>query len=190
MNRDEIIRWMNGHLKPKRVRHCLGTEQAAGELARRWGCDEEKAELSGLVHDCAKSLPVEEMAVRAARAGFAVDRLSRGSTGILHAPAGADVARLELGIADEEVLSAVFWHTVPHLEMTKLETVVSLADMIEPNRDYDGLDTLRALAMEDLDEAFRQSLARCIAHVAQGGWVLHPCSVEVYNALTLRREGR
>ncbi len=188
MNRDDILAYYAGHLKPKRVRHCLGVEESAAALARRWGADPEKAAQAGLLHDCGKSLPLEDMARRAARAGFTVDRLCERSPGILHAPASADLARHDFGIADEEVLSAVFWHTVPHVGMTVLETVVWLADMIEPNRDYPGVEELRTLAEHDLNEAFRQGLAQGMVHVLTGGWVLHPGSVAVYNELTLQRE--
>ncbi len=188
MNRDDILAYYAEHLKPKRVRHCLGVEESAVALARHWGADPAKAALAGLLHDCGKSLPVEEMAQRAARAGFEVDRLCERSPGILHAPASADLARHDLGFDDEEVLSAIFWHTVPHQEMTLLETIVSVADAIEPNRDFAGVDELRGLAERDLTEAFRKSLALTMVYVLNGGWVLHPGSVAVYNELTLQRE--
>ena len=37
--------------------------------------------------------------------------------------------------------------------MTTLEKILYLADYIEPNRDFDGVERLRALAYEDIDKA-------------------------------------
>jgi predicted HD superfamily hydrolase involved in NAD metabolism len=128
------------------------------------------------------------MARYAAEAGFPTDGLSGVGAGILHAPAGAIVAMRDLGIEDREVLSAICWHTVPRLDMSRLDRVVSLADIIEPNRDFDGVERIRAAAKKDLDEAFRLSLARVMQYVLCEGLYLHPQTLEVYNKLTLARQ--
>jgi predicted HD superfamily hydrolase involved in NAD metabolism len=186
MNRDEILKFLKANLKPKRLAHSLGVEKAACDLARRFGCDEGKAALAGLAHDCAKSLDAALLADYAAEAGFPIDELSLRSPQILHAPAGATLARRELGIENPEVLGAICWHAVPRENMTMLEKVVSVADLIEENRDYDGVEAVRRAACDDLDEAFRLSLARTIVHVASEGLPLHPDTVKVYNGLCVR----
>lgn len=185
MDRDGIIAYLKANLKPRRLQHSLGAEKAAAELARRFGCDEGKAALAGLVHDCAKHMQAGEMEACARRAGFPMDGLRGAGPGILHAPAGAVVAREVLGIEDRDVLSAVCWHTVPRPDMSTLDKVVSLADIIEQNRDFNGVNRIRALAEKDLDGAFRLSLARVMCHVLEQGLYLHPQTLEVYNALTL-----
>ena len=187
MDRAEILRFLKDNLKPRRVAHSLGVEKAARELARRFGCDEERAAMAGLAHDCAKGMSGEPLCVYAAEAGFPMDEISRHSPQILHAPAGATLARRALGISDPEVLGAICWHAVPRDGMTALEKVVSVADLIEENRDYDGVDAVRTAACRDLDEAFRLSLARSIVHVASEGLVLHPATVRVYNELCLKQ---
>jgi predicted HD superfamily hydrolase involved in NAD metabolism len=187
MSRDEIIVWLKAHLKTKRFEHCLGVESTARELALRFGCDAEKAALAGLVHDCAKSLELDKMMEYARQAGFPMDGMHGAGAGILHAPAGAILAMQQLGIADREVLAAVCWHTVPRPDMTTLDKVVSLADIIEPGRDFDGVERIRAAAKKDLDEAFRLSLARVMRHVLDEGLFLHPLTLQVYNELTLAK---
>ena len=187
MTRDEQLRWLKANLKPKRVAHSLGVEATARKLAQRFGCDAEKAAVAGLLHDCAKSLPQELQAAYAREAGFDVDKLSLMSEGVLHAPAGAIVARLELGVTDQDVLSAIFWHNIPSRSMTALDICVSLGDLIEPNRDFDGVEELRRAAKTDLMEAFRLGLAQVMRFVLERGLPLHPQTLEVYNDLTLRR---
>lgn len=185
MNRDEIIAFLTDHLKPKRLKHSLGVEKCARELALRYGCDAVKAALAGLVHDCAKSLEPGKMMEYAKLAGFPMDGASGAGAGILHAPAGAVVAHESLGIADREVLSAVCWHTVPRPDMSALDKIVSLADIIEPGRDFEGVQRIRAAAKFDLDEAYRLALARVMRHVLDEGLFLHPQTLQVYNEMTL-----
>lgn len=184
-DRDEILNYLKANLKPKRVEHCLGVEKASAELAMRFGADRVKAALAGLVHDCAKSLQPDLMTRYAREAGFPMDGADGAGAGILHAPAGAVLAHEVLGIDDREVLSAVCWHTVPRTDMSMLDKIVSLADIIEPGRDFDGVERIRAAARKSLDEAFRLSLARVMHHVLDGGLFLHPQTLYVYNELTL-----
>lgn len=190
MNRDEMLAYLRAHLKPKRIEHCLGVEKTARELALRYGCDAEKAALAGLVHDCAKNLDPVSMAQYAREAGYPMDGSCGAGAGILHAPAGAVVAMKHLGITDREVLSAVCWHTVPRLDMSLLDKVVSLADIIEPGRNFDGVDKIRQAAQTSLDEAFRLSLARVMRHILDEGLFLHPQTLAVYNELTLTKQSQ
>lgn len=188
MNRDEMLKCLKARLKPKRVEHSLGVEKTARELALRFGCNADKAALAGLLHDCGKNLPPDVMLRYAAEAGFPPVGLGGAGAGILHAPAGAIVALKEFGVADDDVLSAICWHTVPRTDMSMLDRIVSLADIIEPNRDFDGVECIRAEAKKDLDEAFRLSLARVMRHVLDEGLFLHPQTLQVYNELTLAKQ--
>jgi predicted HD superfamily hydrolase involved in NAD metabolism len=190
MNREGILEYLKANLKRKRFEHSLGVEKCARELALRFGCDAEKAALAGLVHDCAKSLELGKMTEYARLAGFPMDGASGAGAGILHAPAGAVVAREALGIDDREVLSAVCWHTVPRTDMSTLDKVVSLADIIEPGRDFEGVERIREAARTDLDEAFRLSLARVMRYVLDKGLFLHPQTLQVYNELTLAMQAK
>ncbi len=187
MNREDIVVFLKENLRPKRVAHSLGTEQAARALARRFGCDEAKAALAGLAHDCAKGMRLEQMVAYAGEVDFPLDEVSLNSPQILHAPAGAALARQVLGIADEEVLGAICWHTVPRFGMTMLEKIVSVADLIEENRDYDGVEDIRRAARGDLDEALRLKLGRSAIHVLSHGLPLHAGTIAVYNDLCLKK---
>ena len=50
-------------------------------------------------------------------------------------------------------MSAVACHTSGKGDMTLLEKIIYIADYIEPNRDFEGVEELRRLAYEDLDRA-------------------------------------
>ena len=45
--------WLKANLNTERYEHSLGTAECAGILAKKFGLDEDKAILCGLLHDCA-----------------------------------------------------------------------------------------------------------------------------------------
>ena len=66
MKHEKMEYRLKKELDAARYAHTLGVEQTAREMARQFGEDEEKAALAGLLHDCAKCLPLSQM-VKAAK---------------------------------------------------------------------------------------------------------------------------
>ncbi len=136
----------------KRVRHIRGTEEEAVRLARRWGADEEYARRAGILHDCTKYLELEEQLELCEKYGVELDELEHRAVKLLHSKTGACIARHVFGEPDE-VFDAIFWHTTAKENMTTLEKILYVADYMEPNRDFDGVERLRELAYRNLDSA-------------------------------------
>ena len=136
----------------KRVRHIRGTEEEAVRLARRWGADETMARRAGILHDCTKYLTGEEHIAICRQYGVPLDELELTAPKLLHSKTGACMARHVFGEPDE-VYEAIFWHTTAKADMTTLEKILYVADYMEPNRDFDGVERLRQLAYQDLDKA-------------------------------------
>ncbi len=173
MKRDKIEYKLKKELDRQRFEHTLGVEQTAREMARVFGENEEKAALAGLLHDCAKCMPLSQMVKAAKHAD--VDPVMKESKALMHAVAGRCVAVSVYGVQDEEVLGAIRWHTTGHANMTRLEKIIYLADVIEPNRKpYPGLEALRAQCMQDLDGAMHTALRMSLEHVKEQGRTLHP----------------
>lgn len=173
MKRDKMEFKLKKELDRQRFEHTLGVEQTARQMARVFGEDEEKAALAGLLHDCAKCMPLSQM-IKAARHAD-VDPVMKESKALMHAVAGRCVAQDVYGVQDEDVLGAIRWHTTGHAGMTRLEKIIYLADVIEPNRKpYPGLEALRALCMQDLDGAMHTALRMSLEHVREQGKTLHP----------------
>ena len=101
---------------------------------------------------------------------------------VLHAYTAAGVARYEYGL-DDEIYGAIYWHTVGHAQMTKLEKIIYLADMIEPTRRYPGVEALRETAAQDLDRALLDAFAQTMRFVLDRHGLIHPSTVEAYNDL-------
>lgn len=147
--------------KPSRVAHVIGCCETAARLAERYGADPTDAARAGILHDITKALDGANQLRLCEKYGIIVDTFEREHTKLLHARTGSAVARHIFG-ENDAVCDAIFWHTTGKADMTTLEKIVYLADYIEPNRSFDGVEPIRALAERDLDRAllagFEQSI--------------------------------
>lgn len=130
MNKNEIITWLKENLNEERFEHSLGVAEKAKDLAIKFGLDKEKAELAGLIHDCAKCLSKEEL-IEIMDKYCSVESCEKINPKTFHAPAGAYVAKKEFNIEDKDILSAIRWHTIGHNNMTDFEKIIFIADKIE-----------------------------------------------------------
>ena len=163
-------------LKPKRVPHVRGCETEAVSLARRWGCDPAAAAEAAILHDCTKKEPLAAQLALCAKYGLAPDELERSNEKLLHAKTGAAIAQHEFGAASA-VVEAIRWHTTGRAGMSTLEKVMYMADYMEPNRDFPGVERLRELAYSDLDEAMRLGLQMSLDDIRAQGNIPHPNSL-------------
>ena len=165
------------YLKHKRIPHVLGTEQEAIRLAERYGADVEKARVAALLHDCTKKLDMPAQLALCGQYGIALDELEQKALKLLHSKTGAAIARDVFGV-DDEVYSAIWYHTTGHADMTTLEKIIYLADYIEPSRDFPGVDTLRKVCYEDLDKGLLLGLEMTIEEMTAMGNPVHRATVE------------
>ena len=147
--RDELLVKINKQLKPKRFKHVQRVEQTAIKLAKINGVNLEKASIAGLVHDYAKQRPDEDFIAAIKQYQLDPILLDYGNA-IWHGVVGAELIKHELGIYDEDILNAVRHHTTGAVYMSPLEQIVYMADYIEPERDFPGVDVARQLAETDL----------------------------------------
>lgn len=126
------------------------------------------------IHDCAKEMTLSEMqhVVKKAHLTFDDAEHMLKSRALLHGPAGSVLAKTAFGIDDEEIRGAIYYHTTGRVGMTLLERIVFLADYIEPNRDFSGVQDLRLLAEKDLDQAVLAAYDSTISHlIDQGAYI-------------------
>lgn len=160
--------------------HCELVAAASVKLAARVGVDPVEAELAGLLHDYAKDETDVELLTIAEELDVPVTSFEAAHPYLIHARVGAAMAQRDLPGLSEAVLSAISRHTVGGLPMSDLDRVVYLADMIEPARDFPGVEALRdACGRENLGECFRLGYGRSVRHVIEKGKPAHPISAEV-----------
>jgi len=163
-------------LSEKRYGHTVRVAGTAEGLARKYGIDPAQTRLAALLHDAARETEPDEFLRLAKEWNLSVGAPERQSPKLLHGPVAAELARRELGVADEEVLAAIRVHTIGEAEMGPLALALYVADKIEPARNYPSVGKIRALASSDLREAAAESLRRVIAHNEGRGRSVHPAS--------------
>lgn len=177
-----LLRALAAGLKPARYGHTLAVAALAAELARRWGLDEEKARLAGLLHDAGRMLPIPQL-IEAGRSAPLYAETARRDPILLHAYASEALARRRFGVKDAEVLSAVRKHTLGGTPMRALDRLLYVADACSEDRRYLGVEDLRRLAFNDLEAAFKACVAQKLKHAIGDGRWLHPATVELWNSL-------
>lgn len=170
------------YLKPVRRNHSLRVALMASEVASRYKLDERKVILAAALHDVTKNM----QASSAELAGFAVEESVPAP--VLHQYTGAYVAEHVFNVADEEVLNAVRFHTSGKPNMTELEKVIFLADMLEPGREFSGIHKLRKLFYNDLDECLLLSLHHQIKYLKRQKGEIYPLTLEAYQYLKERKK--
>ena len=174
------------HLKKKqsehRFTHSLGVQYTSICLAMKYGYDLGKAELAGILHDCAKHYSAEKLIKACEKNKIPTTDSEHKSPFLLHAKVGALLAADKYGVTDNEVLEAIRWHTTGKPAMTMLEKIVFVADYIEPGRNNaPNLDTLRQLSFENIDEAVLAILQQTLDYLKDKKQDIDQHTVETYN---------
>lgn len=167
------------YLKPSRIAHVAGCESEAVKLAMFWGEDAENAAEAGILHDITKKLVLSDQLILCDKYGIINDIAETENVKLLHAKTGAALARELFGISDE-VYEAIRWHTTGKPDMSLLEKIIYIADYIEPNRDFPGVDELRELAYSDLDKAMELGLEMSLEDIRSYGQEPFKTTVEAY----------
>lgn len=181
----EIEKIVQARLSERRFSHTTGVAKEAVSLAEKWGADKECAYLAGLVHDFAKEIPKNE-AIEKLREFGETEFDYSPCPSLIHGPLGARLALQELGIADSSVLDAIRYHTTGRRGMTLLEKIIYLADFIEPSRKFDGVESVRRMAYEDIDKAILLEADMVIGFVLERGQFLHEETVRMRNELLMK----
>lgn len=186
MDRDSALKIVKEQLTDHRYQHTIGVMETAISLAERYGANEEKAEKAAIFHDYAKFRPKEEMKQIIIEQGMPSELLLYNSE-LWHAPVGAFLVQKEVGIEDEEILDAIRFHTSGRVNMTLLEKVIYLADYIEPGRHFPGVEEVREMAKENLEQALIKSIQNTILFLMKKGQPVFPATFHTYNDLIMRQ---
>lgn len=182
---EDLTNWLKQNLSEKRYLHSVGTAECARELAKSYGLDGDKAYLAGLLHDCAKCFPDEKL-LNIIKQHLQIDECELMSKKTLHAPVSAYVAQETFGVEDDEILSAIRWHTLGKLNMTDFEKIIFLADKVETRtRHLDCSANIREqLNKEDgLNKAMLQCYKETIKSLVDRDLKICPATIEIYNHL-------
>lgn len=178
----ELTKEMEKVQSPKRMLHTAGVEFTAAALAMTYGADVEKAQIAGLLHDCAKSMAEDKLLASCEKYNIPVTDVERRNPKLLHAKVGSCLAEKKYKITDPEILSAIKYHTTGKPDMTLMEKIIFTSDYIEPGRtEAPNLDEIRKMAFQNhLDEAVEKILADTLEYLRSGDGEMDPMTEETY----------
>ena len=182
MERQQALEIVRKQMHEKRYIHTIGVMETAIELAEIYGADVKKAELAAIFHDYAKCRPIAEMEQIIKEQNMPQDLLEHNKE-LWHAPVGAYLVEKEVGITDHEILQAITYHTSGHENMTLLDTIIYVADYIEPGRKFSGVEDVRVLARTNLRAALLQAVKNTIGFLMKKDQTIYPLTFYTYNAL-------
>ncbi|WP_054027808.1 bis(5'-nucleosyl)-tetraphosphatase (symmetrical) YqeK [Bacillus sp. FJAT-28004] len=182
MNREQMIEKVRAEMPERRWLHTQGVMETAVILANRVGEDPVRAELAAILHDVSKYWNVDRME-KVIRDQALPAELLLYDKELWHAPVGAWVAEHEFGVTDTEVLNAIRYHTSGRRGMSKLEKIVCLADYMEPGREFPGVDKIRELSEQFLDQALLAGFNSTISFLLEKGKRIFPLTIEARNSL-------
>ena len=168
------------YLKADRIAHVTGVESQAVMLAMQWGIDPETAAVAGILHDITKAQSKEKQLKLCEKYGILLEKAEKENPSLLHARTGAALAKERFGVSDE-IVEAIRWHTTGKPDMNTLEKILYLADYTEPNRDFEGVEELRALSFEDTDRAMALGLEMSIENLNERGKQIFHDTMDAYN---------
>ena len=182
LTEEELEQQVVSLLKENRVAHVLGCRDTAVALAEKWGADVTHAARAALLHDITKALDGPLQLTLCEAYGIILDNFSAHNPKTLHALTGSLVADRIFGEAPE-IVAAIRSHTTGKADMNMLEKIIYVADYMEPNRDFPGVEKLRELAFTDIDEALKLGLNMTLAMLKEQGKEISPESQEALEFL-------
>lgn len=183
---DEYKELLKGRLSQKRYYHSLCVADEAKRLADLYGADCNKAFVAGLLHDITKDASADEHLQIFNAFDIILSDVEKGGEKLWHAMSGAEYVKHFLNIDDPEIVSAIRYHTTARADMTRLETVLYLADFTSADRDYSDVDVMRRLVDKSENEALIYALEYTIKELLDKGAAIHPDTVSAYNFAVLK----
>lgn len=180
MNKEQIMESVSLQMPQRRWIHTQGVMSTARELAIKYGGDPDRAELAAIIHDVAKYWAVEDQA-EYIRVHELDQKVLSYNKELWHAEVGAYYAKEQYGVDDVEVCDAIRYHTSGRANMTLLDKIIWLADYIEPNRNFPGVDKARALAEQSLEQAILFGLDGTIKFLIEKHAIIYPVTLEARN---------
>lgn len=165
------------YLTEERWKHTVGVAICAAQNARRAGVYEIDAITAAALHDCAKYLGKDAAELK----GFECPK--NVPAPVVHQYSGAYVAEHTFGIKDKNILNAIRYHTSGRENMSNLEKLIFLADLLEEGRDFDGVDDLRKIFNRDITLCLKTALERQVARLQTTGGTVYPLSERALNYL-------
>ena len=181
----KYVSYLQKNLSEKRFRHSVNVANEALRLAVVYDCDRDRAYEAGLLHDTCKEIPYDKQLELVKRSSSFVDEVELAAPKTYHGIAASVYLKEHFGVDDEEILSAIRYHTVAKKGMTLLEKIIYIADLISVERDFDDVDYIRECTYRDINIGMYEALKFSVSYSCTHVRTIPLCTLEAYNEYTL-----
>lgn len=172
-------------MSENRYNHCVNVSKEAVKLAKRYGGDEEKAAIAGILHDITKEMPKEEQLQIMLDSGIILDDIQKNAPKLWHGISGSVYIKNHLYIDDEDILNAICYHTTGRAGMSLLEKIIFVADFTSEERTYKGVATMRKKSRKSLEDAMLYGFKFTFSDLSSRELAIHPDELACYNEIVL-----
>ena len=172
-------------MSENRYNHCVNVSKEAVKLAKRYGGDEEKAAVAGILHDITKEMPKEEQLQIMLDSGIILDDIQKNAPKLWHGISGSVYIKKHFGIEDEDILNAICYHTTGRAGMSLLEKIIFVSDFTSEERTYKGVATMRKKSRKSLEDAMLYGFKFTFSDLSSRELAIHPNELACYNEIVL-----
>ncbi|MFW6006359.1 MAG: bis(5'-nucleosyl)-tetraphosphatase (symmetrical) YqeK [Halanaerobiales bacterium] len=170
-------------MEEQRYQHTLRVMKIAVELARENNVSQKKAKVAALLHDYTKNWEIDKIKKLVKASCWQIDQLEYSIDKVLHAPASACIARKKYNISDFQILEAIRYHTIGNPNMGKLSYIIFAADIIEPGRNFPGVDNIRNEIHHNFKNGIKLICEQSIKYNIKKNRLIHPGTLKLRNSL-------
>ncbi|MEE0869619.1 MAG: bis(5'-nucleosyl)-tetraphosphatase (symmetrical) YqeK [Ruminococcus sp.] len=185
MSITEYKKIIKSMMSENRYNHCVNVSKEAVKLAKRYGADEEKAAVAGILHDITKEMPKEEQLQIMLDSGIILDDIQKNAPKLWHGISGSVYIKKHFGIEDEDILNAICYHTTGRAGMSLLEKIIFVADFTSEERTYKGVATMRKKSRKSLEDAMLYGFKFTFSDLSSRELAIHPDELACYNEIVL-----
>lgn len=187
VNISEYKKIIKSKMGDYRYAHSVNVSEEAVKLAKRFGADEEKAAVAGILHDITKELPKDEQLQIMLDGGIILDDIQKDAQKLWHGISGSVYVKNNLGIQDEDILNAIRYHTTGRAGMSLLEKIIFIADFTSKERSYQGVSTMRKKAKKSLESAMLYGFQFTFKDLSKRELAIHPDELACYNEIVMSK---
>ncbi|MGN0038528.1 MAG: bis(5'-nucleosyl)-tetraphosphatase (symmetrical) YqeK [Coriobacteriales bacterium] len=180
---------VDARLSGRRLKHVHSVSEFAAKMARAYGVSEYDARVAGLLHDWDKLLTDEEFPARMEELGVEPPENVELMWPVIHSFTGAKAVEREFPELEPQIISAIWKHTLGGIEMSPLDMVIFIADMIEPNRKaYNrpyAAELREQVGKMPLEDMYFEAYKETMISLATRKRFIHPIAFEIWNHLVL-----
>lgn len=177
---------LKGVLTEKRYHHSECVADEAKRLAEKYGCDSEKAYITGLLHDITKNSDEKTHFEIFNEYNIKLNEIEKTQEKLWHAISGSAYVQYKLNVKDDEIIDAIRYHTTAKANMPLFSKIIYMADFTSADRDYDDVDILRAILEKSLDEAYKYALSYTVKDLVDRELPIHIDTINAYNETVIK----